>query len=60
MLGVATITLDENIVGLDVVASLERASILRNRSGELTTLNIISGFNALPGDNLLNPVACLQ
>ena len=52
MLGVATITLDENIVGLDVVASLERASILRNRSGELTTLNIISGFNALPGDNL--------
>ena len=52
MVGVATITLDENIVGLDVVASLERASILRNRSGDLTTLNVISGFNVLPGDNL--------
>lgn len=52
MFGVATITLDENIVGLDLVAGLERANILRNRSGELTTLNSISGFNVLPGDNL--------
>ena len=52
MYGVATITLDENIVGLDLVAGLERASILRNRSGELTTLNSISGFNVLPGDVL--------
>lgn len=52
MYGVATITLDENIVGLDLVAGLERASILRNRSGDLTTLNSISGFNVLPGDHL--------
>ncbi len=52
MYGVATITLDENIVGLDLVAALERASILRNRSGEITTLNSISGFNVLPGDVL--------
>ena len=52
MYGVATITLDENIVGLDLVAGLERASILRNRSGEITTLNSISGFNVLPGDIL--------
>ncbi len=52
MFGVATITLDENIVGLDLVAGLERASILRNRSGDITTLNSISGFNVLPGDNL--------
>ena len=52
MYGVATITLDENIVGLDLVAGLERASILRNRSGEITTLNSISGFNVLPGDHL--------
>ena len=52
MFGVATMTLDENIVGLDLVAGLERASILRNRSGELTTLNSISGFNVLPGDHL--------
>lgn len=52
MLGVGTITLDENIVGLDLVAAIERASILRNRSGKLTTLNYISGFNVLPGDEL--------
>lgn len=52
MYGVATITLDENIVGLDLVAGIERASILRNRSGDLTTLNSISGFNVLPGDVL--------
>ena len=52
MYGVSTITLDENIVGLDLVAALERVSILRNRSGEMTTLNSISGYNVLPGDNL--------
>ena len=52
MYGVATITLDENIVGLDLVSGLERASIERNRSGELTLLNYISGFNVLPGDYL--------
>ena len=52
LIGVSTITLDENIVGLDLVSSLERASILRNRSGDLTTLNSISGFNVLPGDDL--------
>ena len=37
---------------MDLVAGLERASILRNRSGDLTTLNSISGFNVLPGDVL--------
>lgn len=52
MYGVSTITLDENIVGLDLVAGLERASILRNRSGDITSLNSISGFNVLPGDYL--------
>ena len=52
MYGVATITLDENIVGLDLVAALERANIMRNRSGDTTTLNSISGFNVLPGDHL--------
>ena len=52
MYGVATITLDDNIVGLDLVAGLERANIIRNRSSELVTLNSISGFNVLPGDHL--------
>ena len=52
MLGATTITLDESIVGLDLVSGIERASILRNRSGELFNLNVISGFNVLPGDKL--------
>jgi hypothetical protein len=53
LIGVSTITLDESIVGLDLVSGLERASVLRNRSGELFNLNLISGFNVLPGDNLI-------
>ena len=52
MFGVSTVTLDEDIVGLDLVAGFERANILRNRSGELVTMNSISGYNILPGDNL--------
>ncbi len=52
MYGVSTITLDDDIVGLDLVAAIERANIIRNRSGQLDTLNSISGYNVLPGDNL--------
>ena len=52
MYGASTITLDDNIVGLDLVAAMERANILRNRSGELDSLNTISGYNVLPGDYL--------
>jgi len=51
-LGVATMTLDDNLVALDLVAMTDRVSIIRNRSGEVRALNEISGYNVLPGDNL--------
>ena len=50
--GAATVTLDQYLVGLDVFADEEAAVIVRNRSGELTPLNALSGYNVLPGDNL--------
>lgn len=50
--GAATITLDEYLVGLDVFADEEAAVILRNRSGTVTPLNALSGYNVLPGDVL--------
>ena len=51
--GVTTVTLDEFIVGLDLIASEDLAKVLRNRSGTLTELNSLSGWNVLPGDELL-------
>ena len=50
--GAATVTLDQYLVGLDVFADEEAAVIVRNRSGDLTPLNALSGYNVLPGDNL--------
>ena len=50
--GAATVTLDQYLVGLDVFADEEAAVILRNRSGEVTPLNALSGYNVLPGDEL--------
>ena len=50
--GAVTITLDDNLVGLDVFADEDAAVILRNRSGEITPLNALSGYNVLPGDEL--------
>ena len=50
--GAATVTLDQYLVGLDVFADEEATVILRNRSGEITPLNALSGYNVLPGDTL--------
>ena len=50
--GASTVTLDQYLVGLDVFADEEAAVILRNRSGEVTPLNALSGYNVLPGDEL--------
>ena len=50
--GASTVTLDEYLVGLDVFADEQAAVILRNRSGEVTPLNALSGYNVLPGDEL--------
>ena len=50
--GAATVTLDEYLVGLDVFADAEAAVVLRNRSGSVSSLNALSGYNVLPGDQL--------
>ena len=51
--GATTVTLDEFLVGLDLIASEDFAKVLRNRSGVTTELNSLSGWNVLPGDELL-------
>ena len=51
--GASTLTLDEYLVGLDLIASEEFAKVLRNRSGVLSELNSLSGWNVLPGDELM-------
>ena len=52
-IGATTMTLDDNMVALDLVAMTDRVSIVRNRSGDVRPLNEISGFNVLPGDSLV-------
>ena len=51
--GASTLTLDEFLVGLDLIASEDFAKVVRNRSGVTTELNSRSGWNVLPGDELL-------
>lgn len=55
--GSTTVTLDEYLIGLDLIASEDFGKVLRNRSGELTELNSLSGWNILPNDELLIEVA---
>ena len=55
--GATTLTLDEFLVGLDLISSESFAKVLRNRSGVVTELNSLSGWNILPGDELLVEVA---
>ncbi|MGB1660246.1 MAG: CARDB domain-containing protein, partial [Candidatus Poseidoniaceae archaeon] len=58
--GAATITLDEYLVGLDLIADEERAVVIRNRSGVVSTVSSLSGYNVLPGDNLTIEVAVVN
>ena len=58
--GAATITLDEFLVGLDLIADEERAVIIRNRSGVVSTVSSLSGYNVLPGDDLTIEVAVVN
>ena len=58
--GTATITLDEYLVGLDLIADEERAVVIRNRSGEISTVSSLSGYNVLPGDELTIEVAVVN
>ena len=55
--GSTTLTLDEYLVGLDLISSENFAKVLRNRSGVVKELNSLSGWNILPGDELLIEVA---
>ncbi|MBT5392067.1 MAG: hypothetical protein HOL22_06980 [Euryarchaeota archaeon] len=55
--GSSTLTLDEYLVGLDLISSEDFAKVLRNRSGVVTELNSLSGWNILPADELLIEVA---
>ena len=56
-IGVSTITLDEYMVGLDLIADLDSAIVLRNRSGVTSELNSITGWNVLPSDQLFIEVS---
>ena len=58
--GAATITLDEYLVGLDLIADEERAVVIRNRSGIVSTVSSLSGYNVLPGDELTIEVAVVN
>ena len=42
---------------MDLFADAERAIITRNRDGELKQLNALSGYNVLPGDQLIVEVS---
>ena len=55
--GSTSLTLDEYLIGLDLISSDTFAKVLRNRSGVVTELNSLSGWNILPGDELLVEVA---
>ena len=57
LVGAKTITLDEDLVVLDLFADAERAIITRSRDGELKQLNTLSGYNVLPGDELIIEVS---
>ena len=57
IVGAKTITLDDNLVVLDLFADAERAIVTRNRDGELKQLNTLSGYNVLPGDQLIIEVS---
>ena len=57
VVGSTTLTLDEYLIGLDLISSDTFAKVLRNRSGVVTELNSLSGWNILPGDELMVEVA---
>ena len=52
LVGSKTITLDEELVALDLFADAERALITRTRDGVDRELNALSGYDVLPGDDL--------
>ena len=51
-IGVSTITLDENLVEIDLAALSSGVSVTRTRDGVSQQLNSITGYNSIPGDEL--------
>jgi len=51
-IGVSTLTLDENLVQVDIATSADGVSVTRERGGTSVLLTPITGFNAIPGDSL--------
>ena len=52
IIGVATIVIDLNVVGIDLVAQEDSIIVTRTRDSEIATLSKSIGYNALPGDLL--------
>ena len=52
IIGVATIVVDLNVVGIDLVAQEDSIIVTRTRGSEVATLSKSIGYNALPGDLL--------
>ena len=51
-IGVTSLTLDENLVEIDLAAVSSGVSVTRTRDGVSQQLNTITGFNSIPGDAL--------
>ena len=51
-IGVSTLTLDENLVEVDLVAVSSGVSVSRLRDGVSQQLNSLTGYYAIPGDEL--------
>ncbi len=51
-IGVSTLTLDENLVQVDIATSAGGVSVTRVRGDESMLLTPVTGFNAIPGDSL--------
>ena len=51
-IGVSSLTLDENLVEVDLVALVEGVSVSRTRGGITQQLTTLTGYNSIPGDEL--------
>jgi hypothetical protein len=50
--GVSTLTLDDDLVEVDLLTSADGVTVERARGADVVTLNLGTGFNAVPGDQL--------
>ena len=52
IIGVATIVMQVEIVGLDLVAQMSSAFMERTRNGQTQTFTAAQGYNVIPGDSV--------